>query len=136
MHSFIISVLSYLRAGPYRFSRKDAVGNQRLALDAVRKKLLFWKSGGRSARCLVVNLKQLAACTVIREYEPIGAGGLKRKSLEHYVKKVAICMRFRNQAPAIILPLYDNREHEPSLVLEAEAAAARWNGYILDFLQN
>src|SRR5690349_20226125 len=82
----LFSITRLARLRRLNLSNSDEVGLHFIALDAVKRKLLFVKNTPAVSSCLIIDVNHLKACTIQKEYRSINAGELKSKKLYHFLK--------------------------------------------------
>ena len=106
------------------FWKQEELGNNRIAIDITKRKLLFFSRCNKRSKCIVVTLQKLQSCTVQNQYHSISAGSLTQKKLQDYLKSTILYCHFKNGAPAMALPFYDEqkntKEDAQSLALQAK----------------
>ena len=89
------------------FSKILQVGTYIIAIDAIRKKLLYFKNKEHTKTCVVIDLTHVAACSTLKEYNPIAAGALGKRKLSDFLKSVHMILRFKKQQGSVSIPLYE-----------------------------
>lgn len=114
-------------AGQLKFflSKQEETTGMYIALDRVRKRLLYFKKGSRLPKCLIINLAHLDKCAVVKQYDSIAAGEVKKQGLQAYVKAVFLRLRIRN-GPSILLPFYEAQKDRKEDLPQMEHKAKLW----------
>ncbi|MCW3112523.1 MAG: hypothetical protein JWR18_919 [Segetibacter sp.] len=114
------------------FSSQEEVGAHLMALDVLKRKLLYARKTPRTTSCLIIDLNQLQACSLKKEYSSIAAGELKSKKLHHFLKSVFLNLVFKNGT--VSLPLYDVQKQQQGDVEQLETQAKKWQNNLSKLL--
>src|SRR5688572_19636771 len=79
-----LSISSIAKAQRLTFSKILKVGTYIIAIDAMRKKLSYFKNKEHTKTCVVIDLTHVAACSTRKEYNPIAAGALNKRKLSDF----------------------------------------------------
>jgi hypothetical protein len=115
-------------------STQDEVGSNFIALDIVKRKLLYANRTLNSSSYLIVDLSKLKACTIRKEYNPIDAGELKTKKLHQFLKRVFLKLVFKDGSKAVSLPLFDAQKEGQQNIEHLEIRARKWENLVSKFL--
>jgi len=115
-------------------SNSDEVGENFIALDVVKRKLLFAKKTSPISSCLIIDVNHLKACTIQKEYRSINAGELKTKKLYHFLKNIFLHLVFKNGSRSLSLPLFDVDERQQVNIEILEAKASKWENLLSSML--
>lgn len=113
-------------------SNQEEVGANVIALDSVRKKLLFAKNTPLTTSCLIIDLNDLEACSVKKEYKSIPAGELKSKKLHHFLK--CVFLNFVFKTGTVSLPMYEAKKLQEGNIEQLETQANHWQSTISKLL--
>lgn len=116
------------------FWKQEAVGNNIIALDITKRKLLYFNQVNDKSTCLMIDLKDVDSCTLKKQYHGINAGGLVQKVLQDYLKSILLHISFKNSQHAIALPFYEERKNEKEEVDCLEIKAKEWKATISKLL--
>ncbi|GEO07813.1 hypothetical protein [Segetibacter aerophilus] len=106
------------------FSSHDEVGANIMALDVLKRKLLYAAKTPGTTSCLIIDLNDLQACSVKKEYSGIAPGELKSKKLHHFLKSIFLNLVFKNRT--VSLRLYDAKKQQQGGVEQLETQAKKW----------
>jgi hypothetical protein len=106
------------------FSSHGQVGDNVMALDILKRKLLYARKTPATTSYLIVDLNGLEGCSLKKEYSSIAAGELKYRKLHHFLKSVFLNLVFKNRT--VSLPLYDVKKQQQGDVEQLEAQAKKW----------
>lgn len=115
-------------------SNLDEMGSNVIALDVIKRKLLYAKKSCAASSCMIINLNNLAGCSIRKEYSSINAGELKSKKLHHFLKTVFLKLVFKNGSGGVSLPLFDAQKEQPDNIEQLEAQAKKWEGIVSNLL--
>ena len=115
-------------------SMLDEVGANVIALDDVKRKLLFTKSAPGTSSCLIIDLDNLETCILKKEYNSINAGDLKKKKLHQFLKSMFLHLVFKNGTGPVSLRLFDSQNRQQDNVAEIEEKAAKWQTIVSKLL--
>lgn len=108
------------------FTKRDEEDGNLLALDGKEKKLLFFKRTRQLPSCLIIDLKSLCSCSLVRQYRGIKPGDLLKKNLQDYLTTIFLCLRFKNRNRPISLPFYEARRDKKQDIGQTESRARNW----------
>jgi hypothetical protein len=117
-----------------QISNEDEVGDNVIALDVVKRKLLYAKKTPETSSCLIIDLNNLEKCTIKKEYTSINAGELQTKKLHHFLKSILLHLVFKNGSSAVSLPLFDGQKEQQGNVEQLEAHAKKWETLVTKLL--
>lgn len=112
------------------FTKSDAAAGNLIALDSKEKKLLFFRHTRQLPSCLIIDLKSLCGCSMVRQYRSIKPGGLLKKNLQDYLTAISLCLRFKNRNRPVRLPFYEARRHKEQDTGQTERRARNWEAII------
>lgn len=114
-------------AGQSKFflSKQEETAGMFIALDRVKRRLLYFKKSSRLPKCLIINLAHLDECAVVKQYDSIEAGQVEKQGLQAYVKTIFLRLRVRN-GPSILLPFYEAQKDRKEDLLQMEHKAKLW----------
>ena len=118
----------------FNISNKEEVGGNVIALDVVKRKLLYAKINPHTSSCLIINLNNLERCTIRKEYNSINAGELKTKKLHHFLKSIFLHLVFKNSSGTLSLPFFDVRKEKQVDIEQLEAKAKKWKNIVSEVL--
>ena len=113
------------------FLNQEEVGVNVMALDALKRRLLYARKT-QTTSCLIIDLNDLQACSLKKEYSSITAGDLKSKKLHHFLKSVFLNLVFKNGT--VSLPLYDAQKQQQGDVEQLETQAKKWQNNLSKLL--
>jgi endonuclease/exonuclease/phosphatase (EEP) superfamily protein YafD len=116
------------------FAIRDKLGNGVIALDAEKKQLLFLTKKPETASCVVINLNNLNAFSVTKEYSSIKAGDLKRNKLRTFLKNIFFNLRSDNGP--VTLSVYNAQQDANADVRLLESKAKKWQNLVSKFLKS
>jgi hypothetical protein len=102
-----LSISSIAKAQRLTFSKILKVGTYIIAIDAMRKKLLYFKNKEHTKTCVVIDLSHVAACSTRKEYNPIAAGALNKRKLSDFLKSIHMILCFKKHQGSVSIPLYE-----------------------------
>ena len=124
------SLTNFAKTRRFNISNQDDIGDNVIALDVVKRKLLYAKKNANTPSCLIIDLKDLDSCTLTRQYNSIGAGELSKKKLSEFLKSISLNLHFKNSPRIVSLPLFE-AEHDVQGDREViEAKAERWGNIV------
>ena len=115
-------------------SNQDEVGPHVIALDMMKRKLLYVKTTPTASSCSIIDLNDLEACSIKKEYNSIDAGELKTKKLHHFLKSVFLNLVFKNGSRTVSLTLFDAQKEQPGNIEQLEAKAKKWESIVSKLL--
>jgi hypothetical protein len=115
-------------------STHDEAGTHLLALDEVKRKLLYANTTPGSSSYLIADLNQLEICTIKQEYTCIPAGKLKNRKLHHFLKSIFLNLVFKYGAGTLSIPLFDAQKDKPHNIENLQAKAKKWSAIISKLL--
>jgi hypothetical protein len=124
------NITKFAKRRRLNISKQDEVGGNFIALDVIKRKLLYAKRTPGTSSCLIIDLNQLEACTIRKEYSSIDAGQLKTKKLQHFLKTILLNLVFKNGAGSLSLPLFDARKEQQVNIEQLEAKAKKWESLV------
>ena len=107
-------------------SNQDEVGANVIALDIVKRKLLYAKKTPDTSSCLIIDLKDLDRCSITRQYSSIDAGELTKRTLGEFLKSIFLNLHFKSCSRVVSLPLYEAEKGFQGDIEVLEAKAERW----------
>ncbi len=107
-------------------SNLDEVGDHLIALDTKKRKLLYAKTAPNTSSCLLLDLNNLEACSIKKEYSSIKAGELKANKLPYFLKSIFLNLAFKNDSGNILLPLFDAQKKQHGNIELLEAQSKKW----------
>ena len=116
------------------YSSEDEVGDNIIALDLLKRKLLFVKNAPDASSCLIIDLNNLERCTIKKEYNSINAGELNTKKLHDFLKTIFLNLVFKNGSRTVSLPLFDAKKDQQHNIQKLEAQAKNWKTIISKLL--
>ena len=95
------------KAKSLTFSSVSKIGSYIIAIDNIRKKLLYFKNKSHTKSCVMIDLNQLSACSIRKQYNSIEAGALNQTRLSVFLKNIYMVLRFNKQHRPVSIPLYE-----------------------------
>jgi hypothetical protein len=115
-------------------SNQDEVGFNVIALDVLKRKLLFANKKTGASSCLMVDLKNLERCTIKKDYNSINAGELKKMKLHHFLKSIILNLVFKNGSPTLSLSIFDRQKERGGNPEQLETLAEKWQKIVSKLL--
>ncbi len=115
-------------------SNQDEVGANVIALNIIKRKLLYAKRVPCASSCLIIDLNSLETCSIKKEYSSIRADELRTKKLHHFLKSVFLKLVFKKGAGAVSLALFDAQKESLDNVEQLEAQAKKWENLVSKLL--
>lgn len=117
-----------------KFSKKDLIAGNLIALDPGKKKLIHAKTTIKGSYFIIIDLNNVEHCSVQKQYTDINAGDLKSNKMSHFLKKIFLNLRFKNHTRTLMLPLYDKASNIEEDVQTVENKARNWQLQIAKLL--
>ena len=117
-----------------RFSSLDEVGNGLIAIDTIKRKLVYLNNAPNDASCIIVDLNSLLNCTIKKQYNGINAGDLHKRKISDFLRSIFLHLSFKNNTAAITLPLYEAQNDKQDDVEQLEATAKKWETIVSKLL--
>lgn len=108
------------------FSSQLVLGNMIMALDGVKRRLLVVEIAKEENHPLIIDLNNVAAVTVRKNYGSIGQGELKSKGLEAFLKRIDLQFKLNDNAGTIVLPFYDREINDVKDRARLGKSAKNW----------
>src|SRR5690348_16923683 len=90
-------------------AKQETLGNQLIAVDATRRKLLLIKKEKSNVEYRVVDLQNVQQVSVKKVYGRIPAGDLQTKGLNHYLQSISLQLRFKSGGEPVDVSFYESR---------------------------
>jgi hypothetical protein len=129
------NITRFGKARNLSFSNKDVLSGSVIALDARKRKLLFFRKSDYRQSCMIIDLKQMHSCSIVREYNGINAGELKKKKLHTYLKSICINLRFKNNEKVVAIPFFQSGYSIDDDIEGLDLKADEWKLILLKTLQ-
>jgi hypothetical protein len=98
------------------FSSVLKIGSYIIAVDNIRKKLLYFKNRSHTKTCVMIDLNQVDACSISKQYNSIEAGALNGTKLSVFLKSIYMILRFNKMKESVSIPLYESgKDHTSNL---------------------
>ncbi|MEO8583662.1 MAG: hypothetical protein ABI415_07685 [Flavitalea sp.] len=109
----------------------EKIGDYVVAIDHHRNILLHLNAGWKKSKLLVVDLKEVMSCAVIKQYTNIEAGGFRKNGLAYYITKMFLHLRFYSTG-SLSLPIYNysNRNKNIKHIKNLEEKTERWKSIV------
>jgi hypothetical protein len=107
-------------------SAQDELGDNVIALDSRKRKLLFMRKASAASSYLVIDLKHLETCTVKKQYGSIKPGELPKRKVTDFLRSIFLHLQFKNGSAPVTLPLYEEKNVQVEDVEQLEAKARKW----------
>lgn len=127
------SITKFAKRRSLFFTSHDEIGANLIALDAQKRKLLYFKKRSNGSCCLIVDLSNLEKCSIKKEYNSINAGELKSKKLHRFLKGIFLNLGFKNPSRVVTLPFYIAETDLQEDVAQAEVSAKKWEEIVSKF---
>ncbi len=118
------------------FLSQDDVGVKVIALDAHKRKLLYFKRTANASSCLLIDLRHLEKCSVRKEYNNINAGDLKTRKLQSFIENIFLNIGFKDGSDLIALRLYEAKTDGQQDVAQIEVKARKWEMIVQNLHQH
>jgi hypothetical protein len=128
------SLEEFAKTHSLAISNHDETGAILLALDEVKRKLLYASTNAGTSSYLIADLNHLEICTVKKEYKTILAGKLKTKKLHHFLKSIFLNLVFKYGSGTLSIPLFDAQKDRNDNIEILEAKAKKWSSIISKLL--
>ncbi|MDB5246839.1 MAG: hypothetical protein JWQ40_1233 [Segetibacter sp.] len=115
-------------------ANQDEVGANVIALDVVKRKLLYANKTANTSSCLIIDLNNLERCTIKKEYNSINAGELETKKPHHFLKSIILNLVFKNGPRTLSLSLFDAQKEQQGNIEQLEAQAKKWEALVSKLL--
>ena len=116
------------------FSTFDEVGAGLIAIDPLKKKLLYLKNAPDTSSCLIIDLSNLRECTVKKQYGGINPGDLNKRKLSDFLRSMFLHLRFKNDLASVSLSLYEAQKDKQHDIEQLEAKAKKWETIVSKLL--
>ncbi|MBS1597470.1 MAG: hypothetical protein JST75_04550 [Bacteroidetes bacterium] len=116
------AIEKFARSRRLYFSRLEEISGNLIALDKVKRKLLYFKTNVLLPKCLIVDLRNVDSCTVVKQYDEKEKGKLRT---------LLLSFRFLNNSSPVSLPFYENLDHGSKEIAQAELKAQLWKAEVL-----
>ena len=116
------------------FSSQEEVGDNIIALDLLKRKLLYAKKAPGTSSCLISDLNNLEKCIIKKEYNSIDAGELNTKKLHHFLKSIFLNLVFKNGSRTVSLPLFEAQKEQQGNLEQLETQAKKWQKIVSKLL--
>ncbi len=80
------NIMKLAKKRSLNISNQDELGTHVIALDTINRKLLYAKTTPNTSSCSIIDLNDLEACSIKKEYNSINAGELETKKLPNFLK--------------------------------------------------
>lgn len=107
-------------------AKQEILGNRMIGLDERSKKLLFLQAHGNKHNGYLVDLNEIKACVVKKEYGVIHEESLDGSSLESYINGIALQFDYKNGANPTFLTFYDRSTNLESEMRKRAEQAKVW----------
>lgn len=115
-------------------ANQDEIGANVIALDVVKRKLLYAKRTPNTSSCLIIDLKDLVSCSITRQYSSINAGELSNRSLREFLKSIFFNLHFNDGLRIVSLPLYRAENDFRGDIAVLERKADHWEKTVSSLL--
>lgn len=130
----LLNLAEIAKTRSLHFSTEDEVGTNVIALDAIKRKLLYLKKAPNISSCLIIDLNKIASCSIRKQYNSINAGDLNTKKLQDFLKNIFINLSFKNGSATLSLPFYDPQKDKACDVEQLEEKAKKWETIVSKLL--
>lgn len=109
------------------FSSQEVLRNCIIGLDGVQRKLLVLNGINKGVLTEhVIDLNQVANCSVKKQYGHIRVNGLRKRRLEQYLENMTLHFKFLPEKPPTEIPFFKQAEDNISELSELENKAEKW----------
>lgn len=117
-------------------AKQERLRNQLIGLDAVKRKLLLIRRRKKEVDYCIVDLQEVEQVSVKKVYSSIPAGDFPTRSLDHYLQSISLQLRLKGGAEPVAVNFYESGNYSTKQKFILEAAAKRWEQFVLDLLPN
>jgi hypothetical protein len=119
------------------FSSHEKLHHAALGVDGIHRKLLLLTTGNETPDAeYLVDLDEVKSCFVKKHYGSIRAAGLQHKKLDQYLKKISLCIEFKNGRPPVEALFYHNAFANIYQARKMEKKARHWETMLSKMLKN
>lgn len=129
----LLYLLKLAKKQKFSFSKKQSVGNNIIAFDKRKQKLVYCMQTPVSS-CIIIDLQQVHNCKAVKQYKAIEAGGLPKKNLHDYVSNIFLRLIFKNGTNPITLPFFEFGKDTADVVSRRESKVKDWEHIITNEL--
>ena len=108
------------------FSKEEALGENLIAIDTDKRKLMYFKKDTNIPSFLMIDLQDVDSCTIKKQYKSTDAGALKKNKLADYMKNIFLQLDFKNGSRKVDLPFFEDQKDKPEDIEQLEAKAKEW----------
>lgn len=118
------------------FSSQEILKDAAIGLDGVHRKLLVLiRSNETTFSNQLLNLSDVKACTVKKQYGTIYAGS-KKNALDYYLEKIALCFEFKNSQEPVEVVFYHHISSDIYEIKEMSEKAKHWEVILSKLLKS
>jgi len=118
------------------FSSQEILRDLVLGLDGPKRKLLIVKEKNKNFDIHIIDLAEVKACKVKKEYAAIDINGYKRNRPEDFLRSITLEFEFRTDRPPVAAFFYRNENNSIYEIPELEARVRNWEAMLSKMLQN
>jgi len=107
-----------------------------LGIDGIEKKLLYLDKFNGEAASHVIELAEIENCTLNVVYRNIDAGDLEYRSIDEFIRTMALRIEHTNLQPGIDIHFYNSRFDLVTDLPELRSKAYRWKRIITQLQEN
>jgi len=108
------------------FTDEEVLQDKVLGLDVSKRKLLIAEEQAEEYNTRVIDLREIAACTVKKIYGAINSHEYKRNKTEDYLKSIALEFEFTTGGAPMAVHFYRNTTNTVYEIRELEGRAKNW----------
>lgn len=116
------------------FSKQEEMGENVIALDTKKRKLIYFKKDANKPTFLMIDLQEVFSCTVKKQYKSIDAGALKKHKLGDYLKNIFLQFDFKNGSRKVNLPIFEDEKDRQEDIETLEAKAKDWESIVTNLV--
>lgn len=109
-----------------RFSSQLQLGNKLIALDGIQKRLLLSDSNNQSDLPQIIDLVEVEAVSIMKNYGSIGQGELKTKKVQQFLRRIDLQFEFGDKDKFIVFTFFDSEKDEIHNLHKLERDAKNW----------
>lgn len=108
------------------FSSHMSLGNKIIALDGIKKKLLVLDNSDPVNLNCIIDLNEVKAITVKKNYSSIKPGELQEKRFEEFLESICLRFEYKDEKKSFSLPFYEFGKNNAYDLAMLERNAGNW----------